>query len=60
MGHHLLARRWYGRIACGGPDLDGARTLLECALAVYEAGLGPDHPETIQSRQALAAVAVKR
>jgi hypothetical protein len=39
-------------------DLEGALTLLERALAVYEVGLGPDHPETIRSREALASVAV--
>jgi Tetratricopeptide repeat len=37
-------------------DLDGARTLHERALAIYEARLGADHPDTARSRERLAAV----
>jgi Tetratricopeptide repeat len=37
-------------------DLDTARTLDERALAIFEARLGPDHPETARSRERLAAV----
>jgi tetratricopeptide (TPR) repeat protein len=37
-------------------DLRAARTLLERALAISEARLGADHPDTVQSRQNLAAV----
>jgi tetratricopeptide (TPR) repeat protein len=37
-------------------DLDAARTLYKRALAIYEARLGPDHPDTTRSREQLAAV----
>jgi hypothetical protein len=37
-------------------DLDGARDLLERALAIREAGLGPDDPEIAASLNNLAAV----
>ena len=37
-------------------DLDGARPLYERALAIREARLGPDHPNTMRSQQALVAV----
>jgi Tetratricopeptide repeat len=37
-------------------DLDAARTLHERALAIREARLGPDHPDTVRSRGLLAAV----
>lgn len=37
-------------------DLVGARTRFERALAIYEARLGPDHPDTMRSRRSLAAL----
>ena len=37
-------------------DLDQARTLHERALAIREARLGADHPDTVRSRQDVAAV----
>jgi len=37
-------------------DLDGARPIHERALSIREARLGPDHPDTVRSRKALAAV----
>jgi len=37
-------------------DLDGARTLHERALAIFEAHLGADHPDTAQSLTNLAEV----
>jgi hypothetical protein len=37
-------------------DLDGARRLHERALAIREARLGEDHPDTARSPQNLAAV----
>jgi hypothetical protein len=35
---------------------DGARSLHERALAIDEASLGADHPDTVRSRERLAAV----
>jgi tetratricopeptide (TPR) repeat protein len=40
-------------------DRAGARSLYERALAIFEARLGPDHPNTVQSRHNLAAVATE-
>ena len=37
-------------------DLDTARTLHQRALTIYEVRLGADHPDTVRSRQRLAAV----
>jgi Tetratricopeptide repeat len=37
-------------------DVAGARRLYERALAIRETRLGLDHPDTVQSRQRLAAV----
>jgi hypothetical protein len=37
-------------------ELDAARTLHEHALAIRETRLGTDHPDTVRSRQRLAAV----
>jgi hypothetical protein len=37
-------------------DLQAARTLLDRALAIWETRLGADHPDTVRSREALAAV----
>jgi hypothetical protein len=39
-------------------DLDAARSLHERALAIREARLGADHPDTMRSRKDLAAVVV--
>jgi hypothetical protein len=36
-------------------DLQGARTLHERALRIYEAYLGPDHPATVRSHERLTA-----
>jgi hypothetical protein len=36
--------------------LDRARSRYERALVIYEARLGADHPDTVQSRENLAAV----
>jgi hypothetical protein len=41
----------------GVGDLGGARPLLERVLALHQHRLGPDHPDTVLSRQRLAAVA---
>ncbi len=38
------------------PRVAGARTLHECALTIREARLGADHPDTMRSRELLAAV----
>ena len=40
----------------GQGDLDSARSLHERALAIFEARLGRDHPNTVRSRERLAAV----
>jgi hypothetical protein len=37
-------------------DLDGARPLYERARAIREVRLGADHPDTVRSRERLAAV----
>jgi hypothetical protein len=37
-------------------DLEGARTLFERALGIYEAGLGPDHPNTGKARRNFVGV----
>jgi Flp pilus assembly protein TadD len=37
-------------------DLPGARACLERAVAIFEATLGPDHPETQTARNNLAAL----
>lgn len=57
------ARRWARRklgnlagILAAQGDLDGARALLERALAIREARPGPDHPDTVRSHERLAAV----
>ena len=36
--------------------LDRARSLYERALVIYEVRLGADHPDTVHSRENLAAV----
>jgi hypothetical protein len=40
-------------------DLNTARGLYERALAIREARLGPDHPDTARSRQDLETVVAR-
>ena len=44
------------RLVLSKYDLAGARRLFERALAIREARLGADHPDTVRSRERLAAV----
>jgi Flp pilus assembly protein TadD len=56
---HRLVRRKLSNLAgvlAAQGDLDGARPLFERALAIREARLGPDHPDTVRSREKLALV----
>jgi Flp pilus assembly protein TadD len=57
------ARRWVRRkasnlagVLTAQGDLDGAHALFERALAIREARLGPNHPDTVRSRENLALV----
>jgi hypothetical protein len=45
-----------GHVLAEQGELDRARSFHERALAIYEARLGPDHPDTERSRRNLAAV----
>jgi len=40
----------------GRTELAQARQLYERALAIHEAQLGPDHPNTVKARQSVASV----